>query len=95
MSNIEPAIITLPTVHLNGTGRAQLLCQNKDALIAVRKAITAVQAAAPHGRDYYTQDPVTSYTKAREEHAVRLRALEKIESELIEIYYSVKTKDGE
>ncbi len=87
-----PNDIALPTVHMNGTGRAQLIEQNKDALTAVRKAFVALQAAAPHSRDFYTQGP-GAYTKARDQHVERLRKLESIESDLVEIYYSVR-KDG-
>lgn len=74
--------LTLPTVHLNGTGRAGLTKLNSDAALAVQAAIEAVSAAAPHGRDYYPQDRGNilgpTYKKARTEHEARLAKLKSV-----------------
>jgi hypothetical protein len=73
--------LTLPTVHLNGTGRAGLTKLNSDAALAVQTAIDAVSAAAPHGRDYYPQDGKVlgpTYKKARTEHEERLAKLKAV-----------------
>lgn len=45
----------LPSIHLNGTAGADLLAGYREAHEALTRAITAVSAAAPHGRDYYPQ----------------------------------------
>ncbi|MEO7221616.1 MAG: hypothetical protein ABIY37_04010 [Devosia sp.] len=46
MSNTNPSTLALPTVHLNGTGRPQLIEQNREAVTAIRRAIDALYAAA-------------------------------------------------
>jgi hypothetical protein len=46
-----------PTVHLNGTSRADLLYQATGAAGAVQRAQRALAEAWPHGRDYYPQGP--------------------------------------
>lgn len=81
--------LALPTVHSNGTGRPQLIEQNREAVTAIRRAIDALYAAAPHGRDYGMPGSA-AYSVARDEHVARLRALEKIKNELAEIYCSVR-----
>lgn len=45
----------VPTVHLNGTSKGELLDQAHRAARAVANAITAVMQAAPNGRDFYVQ----------------------------------------
>jgi len=47
--------LMVPTVHSNGTSKAELLQRVLDALGAVRAGKHALHAAAPHGRDYYVQ----------------------------------------
>jgi hypothetical protein len=46
-----------PTIHLNGTGRVDLLYQATGAAAAVARAQHALLDAWPHGRDYYPQGP--------------------------------------
>lgn len=46
------AVISKPTVNLNGTDRDTLLQQHLDAAEALRAAIKALDEAAPNGRDY-------------------------------------------
>jgi len=70
-----------PTLHLNGTGRADLLNQQRNAMQALRLALTAMQNAAPHGRDYYPQGP-DALAKAQAEHAMRLALVEKVLGDL-------------
>lgn len=45
----------VPTIHINGTSGPALLEQATGVLAALRIARDAMQSAAPHGRDYYTQ----------------------------------------
>ena len=75
--------ITLPTVHLNGTSRDTLLEGYIAALDALRLAMAACRAAAPHARDYYMHP--NSFALAAEEHAIRWTRLADTVSELTEI----------
>ena len=47
----------VPTVHLNGTSKCELMRQVMGARIALHTAIDALQQACPNGRDYYVQGP--------------------------------------
>jgi len=47
--------MTPPTVHLNGTGRQELVGQIADIAEALESAIATMRAGWPHGRDYYPQ----------------------------------------
>lgn len=76
--------ITLPGINMNGDSASELYRLNCAAHEAVINAITAVQNAAPHGRNYQTM-PQGSYQAAIEEHRQRLLALHKIRNELEEI----------
>jgi len=46
-----------PTIHTNGTGRADLLAKAEAASRAVCDAIDALIELAPNGRDFYPQGP--------------------------------------
>ena len=73
----DRAGVTVPTVHLNGTGRDALSRQYRDAAEAIQAAIIAHADAAPHGRDYYPQGG-DAYRQASREHGerdARLRAV--------------------
>jgi hypothetical protein len=61
----------VPTLHLNGTSRVELLNQQLEALQALRLALLTMRAAAPNGRDYYPQGP-GALAKAQTEHELRL-----------------------
>lgn len=73
-----------PTVHLNGTSKAELQRQLLDAIIALGDAEIAVQKAAPNGRDYYPQGR-NAINDALTEHASRLSRLASVRSELEQI----------
>jgi len=82
---VQPLNITLPTVHLNGSSKQSLLDCYFDAAEALRKALVAVQATAPHGRDYYVQrthDGEHVTHRAIAEHVDRLKRLESVLREL-------------
>ncbi len=75
-----------PTVHLNGTSKQALLDQQIDAINALRVAASAMRAASPHQRDYYVKkDQAVAWARAREEHVLRLRAIDALINELTEI----------
>jgi hypothetical protein len=73
--------MSLPTVHLNGTSREELIQLRLEAVTAIREAIVALRKAAPHGRDYYVQSP-EAYRMARAVWEARLDALENVAEEL-------------
>lgn len=74
-------MITLPTIHLNGTAPEALYESACDALGTLRAAIKAVEATAPNGRDYYPQGD-RAILLANYEHAERLRCLREVVDEL-------------
>jgi hypothetical protein len=63
-----------PTIHLNGTSRADLLEQLSNARRALLAATNAMAVAQPNGRDYYPQgDQVIK--KALDQHIARLHSV--------------------
>jgi len=71
----------VPSIHLNGTSKQELLEQQLVVMRALRDAIIALRAAAPHGRDYYPQGAGT-IDRALEEHSRRLDKLHAIHAEI-------------
>ncbi len=69
--------MSLPTVHLNGTSREELVSQRLSVVTAIREAVVELRKAAPHGRDYYVQGP-DAYNTARLIWEGRLAELEGI-----------------
>lgn len=80
--NIE--MVTKPTIHLNGTHRADLHDGYRSAYDAVQEAITVMNRTHPHGRDYYVQGSGV-IVNATAEHFARLRKLESVMKELEEL----------
>ena len=78
----------IPTLHLNGSSKESLREQLMDAYTGVRKAIDAVCAAAPHGRDYYVQGP-DAYPQARRDHESRLARLKSVQDEILAIWEGI------
>lgn len=74
--------LIIPTVHLNGTGKEELINQLMEAGFAVRKASEALAKARPHGRDYYVQADPDALTKAIDQHDDRMRKLRQVYDEL-------------
>lgn len=72
----------IPTVHLNGTSREELMQQIRDAYDALFSALEKLRAMTPHGRDYYVQGP-ESGQKARDEHEVRIKMVLYVVNELL------------
>jgi len=71
--------LTIPTVHLNGSGAKNLNEQYRGALEALREARRAIPV--PHGRDYYLQEK-GAFERARAQFEGQLRKLEAVEEEL-------------
>lgn len=83
-----PPPLTKPTIHLNGSGRDRLSEALEEARAALRKAIEAVQATAPNGRDYYPQGP-DAIRVATIEHGNRMNYLQIVDRELAELHEHV------
>jgi hypothetical protein len=73
-----------PTVHLNGTSPDALFEQLANVNGAIRKAISTLQEAAPHGRDYYPQGD-NAINEATKEHLDRIARLRSVMSEIEEL----------
>lgn len=72
--------IVLPVIHLNGTSRAQLVDQLRDAYMALREAKEKLMHAAPNARDYY---PVPGrWELALKQHRQRLQVIDLLMTEL-------------
>jgi hypothetical protein len=74
----------IPTVHLNGTSRKELVQQYLTAREALRRALDALFLAHPHGRDYYVQGP-DALKRAEAEHRARVQKLTEVHDELGDI----------
>jgi len=74
-------MLTLPTIYLNGTSKAELFETIFKALDAIAEAQIAVQATAPNGRDYYPQGDM-AIRRALSEHVDRLQRLQSVYDEL-------------
>lgn len=82
----------VPTVHLNGTSKGELLRQLQEAGHAVLLARDAVCQAAPNARDYYVQPEDGAYNRARDEHYARIQRLQSVYDELSEIADQIQTQ---
>jgi hypothetical protein len=80
--------IMIPSVHLNGDTRAELLRINRAAYDAAEKLIDALLEAGPNGRNFYVQGP-DALGKALGQHVMRLGRAEGIKAELAEIVHSL------
>jgi len=66
--------LTLPSIHLNGTGRRMLTEDYTTAYNALQAAIRAFQSIEFNARDYYTQG-ADAFTRARHQRDVQLQHL--------------------
>jgi len=72
MNEPTPAV-TLPTIHLNGTGVENLEAEYRAVRQAVRAAENLLQAATCNARDFYRQEPgAWQLAQAEREEAFRL-----------------------
>ena len=78
--------LTVPTLHLNGSGWENLHKDYTEALEALRTA--REKLPRPHGRDYYVQDDA-AFTKARDQFNVQMTKLSEVEEELTAILMKV------
>ena len=84
-------MVRLPSVHMNGTSKDELIRQNMDAYRAVETALDVLSKAAPHGRDYYPQNGLnegvydTPFILADQDHHDRLLKLASVRDDLLEL----------
>lgn len=95
---VPPQPMMVPTLHLNGTSRRELISQLLGAATAVSKAQDALGQAAPHGRDYYVQDDSATagdaIRQATLQHISRLQRLESVRKELENIAIAMDEQEG-
>ena len=81
--------LTLPSIHLNGSGRRMLTEDYTTAYHALQAAIRAFQSIEFNARDYYVQGD-NAYSDARAERDKHLKALHDarayLEQHLMELY---------
>jgi len=83
-----PAKLTTPTVHLNGTGRQNLIDQYADAYQALNDALQVLALSHPNARDYYVQGP-DAFPRAADEHDDRMQRFTTVRDELLALYNAV------
>jgi hypothetical protein len=71
--------LTVPTLHLNGSGWDNLYEQYHEALMAIQTALEKLPR--PHGRDYYVQGD-HAYMEARRQFEAQREKLVAVEDEL-------------
>jgi hypothetical protein len=80
--------LAIPTIHLNGTSRGELVAQLEAAHTAIQAALRALEGVCPNGRDYYPQGQGATQEALRQ-HANRLHNLTAVAAELCEIYEAI------
>jgi hypothetical protein len=71
----EPTPVTLPTIHLNGTGAANLEAEYRAVRQTVDGATRLLEQATCNARDFYPQEP-GAWQRARDERAEAFRLLQ-------------------
>jgi len=69
--------VTLPTIHLNGTGADGLYVEYRQVRKAIAVANNALAAATCNARDFYPQEP-GAWQRARDERAEMFRLLQQV-----------------
>ena len=78
--------LTIPTLHLNGSGWNNLSPQYREALEAIRTAKEKIPR--PHGRDYYVQEN-GAFERARAQFEGQMAKLDEVEEELTGILMDI------
>ena len=81
---MKHAFLRMPTVHLNGSSKDDLINQYLSAAQAVFAAMESVDKAAPNARDYYPAGD-HAFKEAAAEHRERAQALRRVYDELMAI----------
>lgn len=79
--------LVTPEVHLNGTSLDGLNDQYRDAYVALSQAGDVIRRGYPHMRDYYVLGASSQeqYQKARDQHDLRLKKLEDLMQEFVDL----------
>lgn len=85
----EHAPMVVPSVHLNGTSKDELITQLVAVDHAIEKAIAAIRRAMPHNRDYYVQPDPDAGIKARMAFDDRLITLSQLRADFSELCYAI------
>jgi hypothetical protein len=80
-----------PFVNINGTTRAELVNQRREALDAILAAMKALETSLPHGRDYIG-DPAR-YDHDRGIYRARFAKLDELYNEILEEALAIQ-KEG-
>lgn len=78
----------IPTIHLNGTSKEQLLRELEEILIALEGAKKKMEKQTIHGRDYYPQGH-EALQAAVKEGIGRFQRLRSITREFEELYEKI------
>jgi len=78
----------VPTIHLNGTSKDELLRQLEDVARQLGETLDALQNAAPNGRDYYPQGPAAIQT-AVAEHIARCQRIIDVQREVAALWEAI------
>jgi hypothetical protein len=81
---VENEKLIIPTIHLNGTSKKELLEQQADAREAIMNAMMVLRKAVPHSHDYYPQGD-GAYLKAAEQYGIQQKRLQDTYDELMQI----------
>lgn len=75
--------LIIPLVHLNGSGKRNLIKSYTGASLAVNDAIAKLCETGPHMRDYYPLDNDEElFKQAQEQHYARIDKLREVATEL-------------
>lgn len=78
--------LAVPSIHLNGTGKDELVRQLSEAHQRLQKAREALALTAPHMRDYYVQLAADhNYRRARNQHEARLQKIDDVMTDLLDL----------
>jgi len=81
MTTKTPSDKQMPLVHLNGSGKDNLLQWREEAWEALDEARNALAAMFPNGRDYYPLGP-EAFERAIEQHRRRQEAIQWVMDEI-------------
>jgi hypothetical protein len=83
------AALLVPTVHLNGTAKSDLIEQLEQAYDALATAQIKLSEAEPNGRDFYPQGP-NVIIEAVGQHVERLQKIRSVQAEINAILEAVQ-----
>ena len=97
IKNVEKAELyrkplMVPSVHLNGTAKKDLIEQILDVIRQLRKVQAAMAEATPHGRDYYVQTSQAIH-QAMSQHVVRAHTINELITDYEEIVCKIDVQD--